>query len=98
MEGLASAKPEEKRLAYAKPEDLPYTLTVDETAEMPRINRDTAYNMIHAGTIPAVRLGRRIFVPRDPLLKWLNSCGQEKELPPGLRGLADRRGRPSPKR
>lgn len=46
-------------------------LTVPEAAEILRIGCDTAYKQIKAGNIPSLKLGRRILVPRVPLMKLL---------------------------
>lgn len=47
------------------------TLSVRETAEALGIGRNRAYDLISAGVIPAVRLGRSIRVPKDTLEAWL---------------------------
>jgi excisionase family DNA binding protein len=39
-------------------------LTVDEVAQVLRLNRNTAYRAIHDGTIPSLRIGDRYLVPR----------------------------------
>ena len=53
------------------------TLTVDEAAEILGIGRNSAYDAIRRGEIPAVRLGRRLLVPRRALerLLWDNDSG-----------------------
>jgi excisionase family DNA binding protein len=51
---------------------LPPVLTVDEVAELMRVDRKTAYAAIAQGDVPGVcRLGRCIRVSRDVLLRWL---------------------------
>jgi excisionase family DNA binding protein len=51
---------------------LPQVLTVEEVAELMRVDRKTAYAAIAAGGVPgARRLGRCIRVSRDVLLAWL---------------------------
>ena len=40
------------------------TLTVEEAAKLLGIGRSTAYELVHTGAIPSLRLGRRIVVPR----------------------------------
>jgi excisionase family DNA binding protein len=51
---------------------LPPVLTVEEVAELMRIDRKTAYAAIAEGEVPGVRrLGRCIRVSRDVLLRWL---------------------------
>lgn len=52
--------------------DLPEVLTVDETARFLRISRATAFAAIHRGDLPAVRVGRRLLVPRVRLVAWLH--------------------------
>jgi len=43
------------------------TLTVEETAKLLRISRNTAYMLANEGKLPVVRLGRRLLVPRKRL-------------------------------
>ena len=43
--------------------DHPLTLTVEQAAKVLGIGRSTAYELIHTGDIPSLRLGRRIVVP-----------------------------------
>jgi excisionase family DNA binding protein len=41
----------------------PLTVTVEQAAKLLGIGRSTAYELVHAGDIPSLRLGRRIVVP-----------------------------------
>lgn len=51
---------------------LPSVLTVEEVADLMRVDRKTAYAAIAAGGVPGVRrIGRCIRVSRDVLLRWL---------------------------
>jgi excisionase family DNA binding protein len=43
--------------------DHPLTLTVEQAAKVLGIGRSTAYELVHTGDIPSLRLGRRIVVP-----------------------------------
>ena len=43
------------------------TFTVDETAQLLRISRNSAYNLVREGRLPVVRLGRRLLVPKKGL-------------------------------
>jgi excisionase family DNA binding protein len=45
------------------PTDHPLTLTVEQAAKLLGIGRSTAYELVHTGDIPSLRLGRRIVVP-----------------------------------
>lgn len=42
-------------------------LTVDETARLLRISRTLAFSAVRDGSIPSLRIGRRILVPRAGL-------------------------------
>jgi excisionase family DNA binding protein len=54
-------------------DDLPVLLTVDETAEILRTTRKGIYAMIERAQIPGVtRIGRRVLVRSDVLLRWLD--------------------------
>ena len=46
-------------------------LTVEEAAELLRIGRGTAYEAVRLGEIPSIRIGRRVLVPRRPLMRLL---------------------------
>lgn len=51
------------------------TLTVDETAKLLRIGRNTAYQLANEGKLPVVRLGKRILVSRKGLDELLARGG-----------------------
>ena len=46
-------------------EQPPRFLTVAEVAELLRVSKMTVYRMVHAGDIPAVRVGRSFRVPQQ---------------------------------
>lgn len=50
------------------------TLTVEEAAKALGIGRNTAYEGVRTGTIPVVRIGRRMLVPRSALQKMLGEA------------------------
>jgi excisionase family DNA binding protein len=43
------------------------TCTVEEAGQALGISRNTAYNLAKAGTLPTLRLGRRVLVPLTAL-------------------------------
>jgi excisionase family DNA binding protein len=47
------------------------TLTVEEAAELLGIGRNSAYEAIKRGELRAVRIGRRLLVPRQALFQML---------------------------
>ena len=52
-------------------DELPPTLTVEQTAKVLGISRGLAFSAVRAGDIPSIRIGRRILVPRDRLRQML---------------------------
>jgi excisionase family DNA binding protein len=55
---------------------LPTFLTVDELAQLLRINRKSAYEAVAKGEIPgARRIGRTIRITRDAVVGWLRGQG-----------------------
>ena len=51
--------------------DQPLVLTVEEAARALRIGRGAAYEAVRQGSIPAVRIGRTLRIPRHGLLALL---------------------------
>jgi len=58
-------------------DELPLLLTVDETARVLRIGRNGAYAAVADGSLPAIRIGRTIRVPREALAALLSSPSPE---------------------
>ena len=54
-------------------DNLPLTLTVDETAKVLRIGRNNAYNLVRSKKLRSIRIGRKIRIPREALQEYLNS-------------------------
>lgn len=48
-------------------------LRVDEVAELLKIGRTRTFELIAAGELPVVRIGRAVRVPRHDLERWLRS-------------------------
>ncbi len=53
------------------PERLTYT--VEEAGKLLGVGRQAAYEAARTGSIPALRIGRRLVVPRDALSRLLGS-------------------------
>ncbi len=51
------------------------TLTVDAVAKLLHVSRASAYQAVHSGEIPSIRVGRRILVPTAALLALLGMDG-----------------------
>lgn len=46
-------------------------LTVKEAANLLRISRNLAYELVAQGRLPSICLGRRILIPRHGLERWI---------------------------
>lgn len=53
-------------------EELPMTIGADEVAAVLGISRSSAYELLHSEGFPILRLGRRLLVPRDRFIQWIN--------------------------
>jgi len=49
------------------------TLTVQEAAELIGISRAHAYELVRQSTIPSLKLGRRVVIPRRALERMLDA-------------------------
>jgi excisionase family DNA binding protein len=49
-------------------------LTVGETAKLLRLSKTTTYDQIRQGTIPYIRMGKRILVPRAALMRRIDQA------------------------
>ena len=57
--------------------DLPMTLSVEDVASYLGISRVGAYNLSHSKGFPSMRIGKRILIPRDHFLEWLDRRQKE---------------------
>ncbi len=55
------------------------TATVDETATELGLCRESVYEAIRRGEIPAIRIGKRLLIPRDALNRMLAGEKQFKD-------------------
>lgn len=59
-------------------EDLPVTLNVEDVAAVLGISCKVAYILVKRRGFPAIRVGeRRIVVPRDKFLQWIEKNANE---------------------
>ena len=49
-------------------------LTVAEVAAVMRVSKMTVYRLVHAGTLPAVRVGRSFRVPEQAVHDYLDQA------------------------
>ena len=53
-------------------QDLPLTLTAPEVGEVLGISRAAAYELVRSEGFPRMKIGKRILVPRDAFLRWID--------------------------
>jgi excisionase family DNA binding protein len=57
----------------AADQGLPPVLTVEEASRFLRVNNKTLYAGVSSGEVPGRRIGKRVVILRDALLKWMSS-------------------------
>ncbi len=67
---------EEKIRSY---DELPLTLTVPEVGEVLGISRAKAYDLARSEGFPSMRIGTRILVPRNKLIRWIDEQTEARE-------------------
>jgi len=65
-------------LAVKDYSNLPLVLTLAEVKEILGIGMVQTYNLVHREDFPKKQIGRRIIVPTQAFIKWLNDSGNEK--------------------
>ena len=66
--------PQDSGANVPQPEQLPLGgsfLTVAEVAALMRVSKMTVYRLVHAGDLPAVRVGRSFRVPEEAVRRYL---------------------------
>lgn len=61
--------------AAVEPQPAGPTLSVAQTAELLGVSRWLVQQAVRDGSLPHVRLGRRILIPRARVLAWLDGPG-----------------------
>ena len=54
-------------------DELPDFCSLEELSRVLQISRSTAYRMAAQGSIPSLRVGRRVIVPKEHLVRWIDS-------------------------
>lgn len=52
--------------------DLPLTLSADDIAAVLGISRTNAYALLHREDFPTLKIGKRLLVPRDRFIRWID--------------------------
>ena len=56
-------------------DQLPIRLSAEQVAQVLGISRAGAYTLMHSKDFPTIQIGKRMVVPKDKLLAWM-----EKQL------------------
>lgn len=59
-------------VTYKNLDELPAMLTAAELAGVLGISRAGAYTLIHRKGFPKLQIGKRLMVPKDKLMAWIN--------------------------
>ena len=57
-------------------EQLPLALSAEDVSQVLGISRANAYALMHSKGFPTLKIGKRMSVPKDKLIEWM-----EKQLP-----------------
>ena len=62
-------------------DNLPTVLNANQLAAALGISRAGAYQLLNTGTFPTLRIGKRLLVPKDKLVEWIeqNTRGSHVE-------------------
>ena len=58
---------------YYSNDQLPCMLNADKIAKYLEISRAGAYELMHSDGFPLIRIGKRMIVPRDKFLQWVDN-------------------------
>lgn len=68
-----------KEEKFGNYDDLPLTLTVPEVSGVLGLSRAKAYDLVRREGFPSMRIGTRILVPRDKLIRWIDEQTEARE-------------------
>ena len=60
------------RMTNADIDRMPYTLNAQQVAEILGIAKNSAYTLMHSEGFPTLHIGRRLVVPKEKLLQWMD--------------------------
>jgi excisionase family DNA binding protein len=56
---------------YTSLEQLPLALSANDVAKVLGISRAKAYQLMHSKSFPTITIGKRMTVPKDKLIEWM---------------------------
>ena len=71
---LPTRKKKKKMIpTYTSVDQLPLTLCAEHVAMALGISRAGAYTLLHSKGFPTIKIGKRLVVPRDKFIKWMEA-------------------------
>lgn len=67
-------------MKYTSLNQLPISLSAEDVAQVLGISRANAYILMHSKGFPTIRIGRRMTVPKDKLIEWMEKQISSKPL------------------
>jgi excisionase family DNA binding protein len=61
--------------SYTSYDQLPLALSAEDVSQVLGISRANAYALMHSKGFPTLKIGKRMTVPKDKLMEWM-----EKQL------------------
>ena len=71
---------QESKKRYESYEQLPLSLNAEDVSEILNISIGNAYILFHRADFPTIHLGRRMIVPRDRFLAWIDKQYEGREI------------------
>ena len=59
-------------MTYTSLEQLPVALSAEDVAQVLGISRANAYILMHSKGFPTLQIGKRMTVPKDKLIEWID--------------------------
>lgn len=59
-------------MTYTSMEQLPLALSAEDVAQVLGISRANAYILMHSKGFPTIKIGKRMTVPKDKLIEWID--------------------------
>lgn len=59
-------------MIYTSFDQLPLALCAEDVAQVLGISRANAYTLMHSKGFPTIRIGKRMTVPKDKLIAWID--------------------------
>ena len=59
-------------MTYTSLDQLPIALSAEDVAQVLGISRANAYTLMHSKNFPTLKIGKRMTVPKDKLIEWID--------------------------